>query len=265
MNNYLRCFLLTGILLIGRMLQVQAQEQSALIKHIKQLQQTVQDRHLTIREIKPGQLYELPTALLNHSAEGRVPVILIDEMTLDSTYAELKAYAVINLPGAKEPLYFATTKSARLNFNNGLLDIARMELVQDSQIIITDDDPYVSMKTAKPYIEFSSYGFNTIGLDAPQVQLSSKPVKKNTDSSPDYQTEPLKVFKVYPNPSSGHFKANIKLSEKADVELQLLSFANNQLIESRQEQNKNEYTLEFDHPELLSGIYILTLSVGKQV
>ncbi|MGB4773937.1 MAG: T9SS type A sorting domain-containing protein [Daejeonella sp.] len=97
------------------------------------------------------------------------------------------------------------------------------------------------------------------------ITILPKGQTKEAEIALGYQAELLKVFKVYPNPSSGKFKAGIELSEKADIQLRLLSFANNQLIETREEQNKDEYTLEFDHPELLPGMYILTLNVGKQV
>ncbi|MGB4774918.1 MAG: hypothetical protein WBP45_07100, partial [Daejeonella sp.] len=124
MNKYLRCFIVTGILLTIRTLQIQAQEQDALISHIKQLQQTVQNRRLITSELKPDQPHELPIGLLSNGGEGDKPAILIDEMTLYPTYAEFKAYAVIELPGAKEPIYFATLKPVQLSFNGGLLNTA---------------------------------------------------------------------------------------------------------------------------------------------
>ncbi|MGB4774056.1 MAG: hypothetical protein WBP45_02690, partial [Daejeonella sp.] len=95
MNKYLRCFIVTGILLTSRALQVQAQEKNKLLEHIRQLQQTVQNRHLLIKELKADQAHELPIGLLSNGGEGDKPAILIDEMTLYPTYAEFKAYAVI--------------------------------------------------------------------------------------------------------------------------------------------------------------------------
>ena len=97
------------------------------------------------------------------------------------------------------------------------------------------------------------------------ITVLPKGQTKEVETALGYQPELLKLFKIYPNPNSGSFKAEVQLSDKAKIKLRLISFATNQLIETKQEQGKTEYTLEFDHPELLPGMYILTLETGNIV
>jgi hypothetical protein len=111
----------------------------------------------------------------------------------------------------------------------------------------------------------------TVGLgecaDAIQKTISILPKGQNAEvkDALGYKEGLIKTFKLYPNPTTGNFKVLIELSRKENIRLRLTDFVRNQPVETRQEGNKNTYEPEFNRPELLSGVYVLSLEVAGEV
>ncbi|MBC8054610.1 MAG: hypothetical protein H7Y13_16240 [Sphingobacteriaceae bacterium] len=187
MNKLLRSLIVFGIL-IGNILNAQAQTTNPLIKHIQDLQATVQNRRSYLTDLRPDGNYMLPIGLLKAGDASSKPAILIDEIALYKDYAEMKAYVALLLPGSSNPVYFATVQPVRIGYNGGILGTARMELVEDRKVNVFGDDTYLKIKSGDgsgnsgSYIEFDCKGFSRASLDV-EALLSSKLVKENADGT----------------------------------------------------------------------------------
>ena len=157
-----------------------AQTEDALVKHIKQLQQTVQNRRLTTMQLNSDRPNLLPVGVLGK--RDAQPPVIIDDITLFPDHAELMAYAAFKLPGSDEELYFATPQPVTLNYSGGLESVARMALVKERKIRIGNDDTYLTVEKEKSFLEFDCDGFRQAGLGV-EVEMTSKLVKENADGT----------------------------------------------------------------------------------
>ncbi|MCV6628531.1 MAG: T9SS type A sorting domain-containing protein [Flavobacteriaceae bacterium] len=72
----------------------------------------------------------------------------------------------------------------------------------------------------------------------------------------------IKDFRVYPNPSSGAFKAHIQLSEPAFISLRLFSMLSNIPINDQSPSSDSVYTIEYNE-NMPAGLYFLLLETPK--
>ncbi|HEY0898672.1 MAG TPA: hypothetical protein VGD90_05020, partial [Sphingobacteriaceae bacterium] len=156
------------------------QSADQLESHIRQLQQTVQNRRLLVSQLRPDRPLLMPVGI--GSVHSDQPPIIIDDLVLHADRAEFRAYAILQLPGSQNPIYFATPEPVTLSFKGGISGAARMQLVNDKEIPMGVGDASLFIKKENSFIEFGCDGFIQAGLGI-EVTLPSKLVKENPDGS----------------------------------------------------------------------------------
>lgn len=73
-----------------------------------------------------------------------------------------------------------------------------------------------------------------------------------------------KLF-VYPNPSEGDFRVEVKLTETADINLRIVSFATGKTELIRNLKGNQNYLEYFSMPYLTPGFYLLNVQVGDEM
>lgn len=195
MSKLLRPLILF-LLLFGTYKTSIAQNQN-LIKHIQELQATVENRRAVanIGKIRPDGKYLLPIGLLK-SGDGSKPAILIDAISLYPTYAEVTAYAAFKLPGSDKQLYFGSIQPVKVSYKGGVLGDARLNLLEDKEINILGDDTKLKIKASAPgiagsFIEFNCNGFSRANLTV-EGELSQKLVPEiNGVADPNQRVKAL--------------------------------------------------------------------------
>jgi hypothetical protein len=181
MNKRLRLLaVLAGLLLTGTMSLRAQHSPDELVKHIQQLQQTVQLRKSMVSSLRPDRPHELPIGIASGNDDR--PAILIDELVLYPDHAEFKAYAALKIPGSPDAIYLATPNPVALTYNGGLLGTARMELVKERNIKLPGaGDAVFTVKSGNTFLEFNCSGFKQAGLGV-AFELPSKLIP--ADGSP---------------------------------------------------------------------------------
>ena len=189
MSRFLRSICLLGLLLCALIpgLTAQAQttpEQEATIKLINDLQATVKNKRALISELRPDVAQQLPVGLIKNSRDSDRPAILIDDIILEPNSATLKAYASIMLPGANSPIYFATGGAVNISYSGGLLNEAKLHLVNNKTIEIGQTKLTIKGGDST-FIVFDCKGFKSacIEIEAELHPNLYKDVGLNTQSS----------------------------------------------------------------------------------
>ncbi|WP_435262416.1 T9SS type A sorting domain-containing protein [Tenacibaculum sp. nBUS_03] len=73
----------------------------------------------------------------------------------------------------------------------------------------------------------------------------------------------IKDFVVYPNPSSGKFKLDVKLKKENKVNVRIFGMYKNNLISAKKLNGKSEYTIDYDLT-LVTGIYVVLIESDKE-
>ncbi|PWS28685.1 hypothetical protein DHW03_02225 [Pedobacter yonginense] len=177
-------------ILIGGYTKARGQSVDTLVTHIKKLQATVQNRRLNISEMTAGAVHLTPVGILGKGGGQGKPPILIDDVVLYPNYAEFRAYAAVLLPGAKEPLYFATVKPVQLSYSGGILGTARIDLVSDTKVNMMGKEAELTVLKGKSYLEFDCKGFKRAGLGV-SVNMPKKlvPEDANGNQLPDQRVK----------------------------------------------------------------------------
>ncbi len=115
MSNYFRFVLLTWLFICG-IFSAKCQT-SNLEQHILNLQTTVQNRRSIISELRANEAHMTPIGILGSSNGEGKPTIILDDIVVYPTYAEFNAYASVLLPGAREPIYFASTSPIKMSYD----------------------------------------------------------------------------------------------------------------------------------------------------
>ncbi|CAM1353794.1 conserved hypothetical protein [Tenacibaculum halocynthiae] len=87
---------------------------------------------------------------------------------------------------------------------------------------------------------------------------TDKDVKDSTGSQPM-----IKDFVVYPNPSNGKFKLDVKLKKENKVNVRIFGMYKNNLISAKKLDGKSEYTIDYDLT-LVTGIYVVLIESDKE-
>jgi hypothetical protein len=91
----------------------------------------------------------------------------------------------------------------------------------------------------------------------------SEPAKPGANAL-GYREPLITAFKVYPNPSSGEFAAEVLLREPADIRLSLFSLSSSARLDDRRASGSGSYSLEYRMGNLPSGMYIMLLTAGGE-
>jgi hypothetical protein len=125
------------------------------------------------------------------------------------------------------------------------------------QVVYNSTGTYTTMMTV------------TLGecADAIQKTITILPKGQRTEvqDALGYQEALVKVFKLYPNPTTGSFKVAVELTKNEHIKVRLINFATNQLVELKEAENSKQYELSFNHPELLPGVHIVSLEVAGEI
>lgn len=97
------------------------------------------------------------------------------------------------------------------------------------------------------------------------VKVLERTAKTQKNTALGYQEELIKKIIVSPNPTSGQFEVKIELSRVENVQVRLLSFFYNHLIEMKQDVGKSTYEIAFNHPEVAPGVYFIVVEIGTVV
>jgi large repetitive protein len=116
---------------------------------------------------------------------------------------------------------------------------------------------------------FADTGTYTIGLtsylndcrDVVEKQIRVEPKSIGTLKSTSSRL--IQAFTLSPNPNSGHFKAEIRLRETADIVLQVANISNGVIMDIREFKGSDIYTINYNL-NLPSGTYLLYLQAGKE-
>ena len=76
-------------------------------------------------------------------------------------------------------------------------------------------------------------------------------------------TKILGDFIVFPNPTSGQFTADVKLSERGNIAIKIFSFANNQIVAETKDRGTDNYQIEFDISGNPPGVYAALLETPQ--
>lgn len=181
MTKILRLIFLLGIF-ISSAFDAKSQTTTNLEQHILNLQATVQSRRALTAELRSDEPHVMPIGIFGKGGgEGKPPIIL-DDVVLYPTYAEFKAYAVLTLPGATEPMYFATPSPIKMSYNGGILGTARIELVSDKKIKMMGGEVDFTVLKSKSYLEFDCKGFKRAGLGV-SVDMPKKLVPEDASGN----------------------------------------------------------------------------------
>ncbi|CAL2093659.1 T9SS type A sorting domain-containing protein [Tenacibaculum sp. 190524A02b] len=91
-------------------------------------------------------------------------------------------------------------------------------------------------------------------------------VEKEVDNSvsQDNSNQPMiEEFVIYPNPSSGEFKLDIKLKEEHNISVRIFAMQGNNFIDMKKANGKKEYTLNYNL-SLVSGAYVVLVETKKE-
>lgn len=69
----------------------------------------------------------------------------------------------------------------------------------------------------------------------------------------------IEDFILYPNPSSGTFTADVKLTDRGSISIRVFSFANNLIMADEKRQGEVSYAIPFDLSGMPSGVYAVVL------
>ncbi len=71
-------------------------------------------------------------------------------------------------------------------------------------------------------------------------------------------------FKIYPNPNDGNFRAAVKLSREADIQLKIYSLVKSSIIRDRSYKGLKNYEIPFNLNNLMQGAYIVILTAENE-
>jgi hypothetical protein len=95
-------------------------------------------------------------------------------------------------------------------------------------------------------------------------QIAVVPRSENIISTKAGYNDLIMNYRLYPNPTSGIFTVEVKLSEKAEGTLRLVSLAQGHTLYIRQLKGSDTYTEPYSLPDLPIGLYVLYLQAGKE-
>jgi hypothetical protein len=74
----------------------------------------------------------------------------------------------------------------------------------------------------------------------------------------------IRSFKLYPNPSAGTFKAEVKLKKRVPIMLEVRDLKYQKVIDQQMKTGSREYTVYYQFRNLSPGIYLVILKVENE-
>ncbi len=104
-----------------------------------------------------------------------------------------------------------------------------------------------------------------ICIDSISKQITVKEVPEENPEEAKLGAESIiKKFNVYPNPNTGHFYADIELSEKTDIELRVFNMQQNSFTLIDKYYNSDKYLIDYGFTNINTGVYLVILYVKNE-
>ncbi|GAB6012994.1 T9SS type A sorting domain-containing protein [Viscerimonas tarda] len=138
----------------------------------------------------------------------------------------------------------------------------RLELPEEYR-----DLPYAlalnCLKTGIYNIELLAYSGGCISPAVKQVEIMIGEGRDPDDNWGSVEAL-LKMVNQFPNPSKGIFTVDIELRDEADVNLTLFEVTSGICVDRRMVTGAKEYKLDYDLPQLNTGVYVLIVTAGNE-
>jgi len=157
---------------------------------------------------------------------------------------------------------FAVSSQAFLNEKIIIVDISN-PIPDEVEWILPASATIVSKDKDYAEISFNTIGEHDITLvtkkgNCVATQTKTIVVTEGEYENPD-ETDLQKKFdlKIYPNPSDGKFTVDVMLDKVMPAHIKVYNLSNNQVIDSKYEEGKDNYSFNFSLNGLPSGIYFV--------
>ncbi len=148
-----------------------------------------------------------------------------------------------------------------------LVDIS-FPIPDSMEWIIPDSAQILNQNKDEAEIVFATPGEYEVGIITQRGSCTEMQIKKimvlakdPTVTEEDTQggKKLVENFIIYPNPTSGEFKAQVDLTDRGNISIKVFSFTNNMLIASEKARGESSYTIPFNIANMPAGVYAVVL------
>jgi hypothetical protein len=88
--------------------------------------------------------------------------------------------------------------------------------------------------------------------------------RQSEDNGLGHQKTGIKEYTIYPNPSSGIFRADIELYEVGEIKLMMLNLVGSQSVYEYKGQGESSYQINVELSAIPQGVYLLSLETAQE-
>jgi hypothetical protein len=97
-----------------------------------------------------------------------------------------------------------------------------------------------------------------------EIVVAQASGRQSEDNGLGHQKTGIKEYTIYPNPSSGIFRADIELYEVGEIKLMMLNLVGSQSVYEYKGQGESSYQINVELSTLPQGVYLLSLETAQE-